>query len=210
MLSGVTADGYLKASATCPNGQYRTGIDADGKSICGSTIILLVDMGIITEVGNGMTIYRADEAGTIESPVLAGTIVRSGDIIKTDGTGTGTITFPDLSVIRLDTDTTVSMDQTTDSSGTTIASALLANGSIWGRILTETGVYNIGSSDIVAAVRGTSIVVMQTGATITIAKNARSRYAITKSGTQGKTFLSILDSELGSGATSEIKCKAVV
>ena len=53
--------------------------------------------------------------------------------------------------------------------GTTIATAILEGGQIWGRILTETGVYNVGTRDVVAAVRGTSIAVSKTGATITIA-----------------------------------------
>lgn len=208
MLSGVTANGYLKRSDICPSGQYWTGIDTDGKSTCGSTTILLADMGTITDVGNGMTIYRAD--GTTINPVNIPTVVKSGDIIKTDGTGTGTITFSDLSVLRIDTDTTVSMDQTTSGTGVTIASALLANGSIWGRILTSTGVYNIGSSDIVAAVRGTSIVVTQTGATTSVAKDASGKYTITKTGSQGKTQLAILDSALGTGSITTVNCTRTI
>lgn len=46
---------------------------------------------------------------------------------------------------------------------TTIATAILENGQIWGRILTETGVYNVGTRDVVAAVRGTSISLSMTG-----------------------------------------------
>ncbi len=49
---------------------------------------------------------------------------------------------------------------------TTIATAILENGQIWGRILTETGVYNVGTRDVVAAVRGTSIAVSKTGTTL--------------------------------------------
>ena len=60
-----------------------------------------------------------------------------------------TIAFADLSLLRLDGDSTISLDLGSLPDGSTIASAILANGSLWGRILTETGSYQIGTDKIV-------------------------------------------------------------
>lgn len=57
--------------------------------------------------------------------------MKSGDILKTPVGCTVTIAFSDLSILRLDGDTVVSFDIGYLSGGTTIASALLENGSLW-------------------------------------------------------------------------------
>lgn len=56
----------------------------------------------------------------------------SGDIVKTGACGL-TIAFSDLSILRLDADTTVSLDVFTMPSDPTrtIASAIMSNGSLW-------------------------------------------------------------------------------
>jgi hypothetical protein len=78
-------------------------------------------------------------------------MLKAGDIVKTSSCGM-TIAFTDLSILRLDADTTVSLDliESASEPGRTIASAILANGSLWGRILTDTGSYSIGTEKIVA------------------------------------------------------------
>jgi len=74
------------------------------------------------------------------------------------------IKFLDQSFIRLSTGTTVELSPSASASGT-LASVILANGTLWGRILSSTGSYDIGTEDggIVAAVRGTSLSAMVGG-----------------------------------------------
>lgn len=155
MLSGKTADKFLRAQDIClaPNVWLKT--DATGKPVCGANgSILASAIGTINTISGTVTAYRAD--GTTK--VLTGTDpVLEGDIIQTDAGAAITIAFSDLSIIRLDGGSTVSLDSGVTTSGQSIAYAILNNGWLWGRVLTETGGYYIGNNDIVAGVRGTSI-----------------------------------------------------
>ncbi len=51
--------------------------------------------------------------------------------------------------------------------GNTVAEAILSSGSLWGRILTSTGV-NIGGGGVVTGVRGTSVYLTKAGSQFTL------------------------------------------
>jgi hypothetical protein len=60
------------------------------------------------------------------------------------GGGTATITFTDdLSILRLDVATVVELSTGENTSGQSVAQAILSDGRLWGRILTSTGI-NLG------------------------------------------------------------------
>jgi hypothetical protein len=153
-LGGISASGYLQ-NHDCsgePINKVWVGIDVDGRAKCGSQTPQLADIGTITEKWGTLTIWR--NGSPISSPVW--TIVREGDTIITDPTGTGTIAFiADESILRLDTSTTVELS-IGNLSGQSVAQAILTDGRLWGRILTSTGV-NLGGWGTVAWVRGTSV-----------------------------------------------------
>lgn len=68
----------------------------------------------------------------------SGYVLKGGDIVKTPVGCDLTIAFADYSTLHLDEDTTVSLDMGSFPDNTTIATAILEGGQIWGRILTET------------------------------------------------------------------------
>ncbi len=165
-LDGTTATGYLKNTDCDIQGKKWIGIDSDWKALCGSVNPILADYGTVSEQGCPANIYHA--TGT-NGTTNTGDTLKSWDIVKTGACGL-TIAFADLSILRLDADTTVSLDVLAPAapSTQTIASAILSNGSLWWRILTDTGSYSIGTDKIVAGVRGTSIAVSSTGNTVAI------------------------------------------
>jgi hypothetical protein len=115
--------------------------------VCGSTTPEIPDYGkILTQDCSAMN-YRSDGSSVSTN---TGDILKSGDILKTNPGCTLTIAFDDLSLIRLDGDTVVSLDLGYTPTDGTIATALLENGSLWGRILTETGSYSVGTREIIA------------------------------------------------------------
>ena len=114
---------------------------------------ILAYYGQISEQTGTARIYRTD--GTT-IPAAIGTVLKAGDIIKTDSSSTLTIAFVDTSILRLDADTTASLDISTISTepNKQIASLILESGQVWGRILspdtpTSTG-YSLGTGDVVA------------------------------------------------------------
>ena len=149
---------YLKWSV-CPNPyEVWRGIDASGNAICGKNLPIL-SIGTFYEFAPGCV--EVLPSGT--STWVAGngwTTLKSGDIVRTKGLATcedtTTIKFvADNSILRLDKNTTVEL-QSGELDGNTVAQAILQNGSLWGRVLTSTGV-NIGGGGIIAWVRGTSV-----------------------------------------------------
>lgn len=187
MLSGTTADKLLKAQDICLAPTVWIKTDANGKPVCGSSDMLAANIGTVqidTCVG-AATAYRAD--GTMKT-FSDGDIVLQGDIVQTDAGCPITITFADFSLIRLDGGSTVSLDTgTSPNSGETIAYAILNNGGLWGRVLTENGEYHIGNDDIVAGVRGTSIQFTKEGTSPTPTKNANGDWVLPPA-TPGGTF----------------------
>lgn len=81
--------------------------------------------------------------------ISSATGILEGDIIRTNPGSAVTIVFSDLSLLRIDEDSTVSLDTGTLPDGTNIAYAILENGGLWGRVLTETGGYYIGRDDLI-------------------------------------------------------------
>lgn len=80
-------------------------------------------------------------------------ILSSGDIIKTNTAicEPTELAFQDFSLLRLDSNTTVSLEiGANPATNETLANIILSNGSLWGRILTETGVYEFRNGDVVA------------------------------------------------------------
>jgi hypothetical protein len=156
-LGGITATGYLKKKDICIAGEVIIGIDADGKWICWvRNTLLAVNMGTISEISGWgtATVYHA--SGT-SSPITIGTIFYAGDIIETDPSTSITLAFSDLSLIRLEPDTTIFLNLETLPDTTTLAKAIIENGGMWWRVLSETGGYLIGRDDVVVWVRGTSV-----------------------------------------------------
>ena len=63
-------------------------------------------------------------------------------------------------MLRLDVATIVELSTGENTSGQSVAQAILSDGRLWGRILTSTGV-NLGGGGMVAGVRGTSVSVIK-------------------------------------------------
>ena len=89
---------------------------------------MLADYGLIDSQDCAAIVYHSDNTFGNTS---IGQTLKAGDIVKTAQGCTMTIAFSDLSIIRLDGDTVVSFDIGYLPDGTTIASALLDNGSLW-------------------------------------------------------------------------------
>jgi hypothetical protein len=170
-LDGITSTGYLRDDPSCGGGQKYIGIKPNGSRDCAATSTLLTDYGRIDNQWCTASYYRAD--GT-NGTTNTGDTLKAGDIIKTAPGCPMNIVFADYSILRLDGDSTVSLDVGSLADGTSIASAILANGSLWWRILTETWAYSIGTETVVAWVRGTSLLVSRPGSAPTITQNAGS------------------------------------
>ncbi len=133
-LSGISASGYLQ-SVTCPGVNAWRGIDISGKAVCASRVSIISVYGTVSDQKCPATIYKTDGTTVMSS---SGYVLKGGDIVKTPVGCDLTIAFADYSTLHLDEDTTVSLDMGSFPDNTTIATAILEGGQIWGRILTET------------------------------------------------------------------------
>ena len=206
-LGGRTATGYLGTRWYCPPWQVYTSISTTSQAICTlKNATLLTDLGRIVSGSGSVKIYHA--SGSISTPTTYPYIVQSWDIIDTPPGGEATVIFTDDSVLRLDSDTTLALDAGDLSSGRAIASILLESGQVWWRILTLTGSYTVGSRDIVAWVRGTSISLAKTGATsVTLTYDSqRATWDPTITGTQYPSSLSIVHTSLTTPSAADISC----
>jgi hypothetical protein len=104
---------------------------------------------VVEDTGNGISVFRA--AGGASVQLKTGAVIFEGDIL-TSGNNKATVEFSDKSTIRLDTNVTVEI-RTKGINLSTIAEGIVADGRLWGRILTNTG-FNLGGSGLVAGVRG--------------------------------------------------------
>ena len=203
MLDGMSATWYMRPTTACISvGTRWIGIDTTWLPICGLTSPAITDFGTIESQDDVATIYHA--SGSI-SPSATGMVLRAWDIMKTPPGKTLTIVFSDLSILRLDGDTVVSLDIGYLPSGTTIASALLENGSLWWRILTETGSYNVGTREIIAWVRGTSISLISTGNTLGAPSWTPTGWTIARTPSPYDTEVAIIDTTTSTGAV--IACR---
>ena len=202
-LDGTNASGYLIAN-NCIWTDKWIGVDANNKPICGSTSTFIGDFWTIeSQDCANSSIYHA--SGTSSGSTATGDTMKSGDILKTPVGCTVTIAFSDLSILRLDGDTVVSFDIGYLSGGTTIASALLENGSLWWRILTETWSYSVGTREIIAWVRGTSISLTSTGNTMGSIVWSGTGWTIPRTPSPYNTEVTIVDTTTSSGAV--IACR---
>jgi hypothetical protein len=151
-LSGTTATGFL-STKTC-NGSQVWGTLANGTPTCRNKDGVIAYLGTGTILAWWVMAYRADGSSI---PLHENDPILEWDIIKTDVWAGITITFVDGSLLRIDADSTVSLDIGTTYDGQSIAYAILENGWLWWRVLTETGWYYIGNKDVIAWVRGTSV-----------------------------------------------------
>jgi len=121
----------------------------------------------ITEVTGVMTIYHGT---TSQKQAVVWDQVSPWDIIQTAGNSTGSIAFSDASILRLDTNTTVELSTNSNAAGESIAAIILADGQLWWRVLTSSGM-DFGAGGYIAGVRGTSILLSKPkdNPTVTIA-----------------------------------------
>ena len=203
MLDEMTATGYIKNSSPCGNAWEKwLWIDNNGFPLCGNTAPMLADYGLIDSQDCAAIVYHSDNTFGNTS---TGQTLKAGDIVKTAPGCTMTIAFSDLSIIRLDGDTVVSFDVGYLPDGTTIASALLDNGSLWWRILTETWSYSVGTREIIAWVRWTSISLVSTGNTIGTIAWSGTGWNIPKTASPYNTEVTVIDTTTSTGAV--IACK---
>ena len=200
MLSGITSTGYLRSSGACGATKVWTSLGA-GTPTCADKNAILASMGTVNTLSGTVTAYHAD--GTFET-LTSGTGILAGDIIKTNPGTTVTIAFADYSILRVWDDSTVSLDVGTQS-GTNLAYAILENGSLWWRVLSETGGYYIGRDDLIVGVRGTSVSFTQSNPTVGIV-NTAGHWKISKTQSGGVGQLSIIQSSTD-GNVGTVICK---
>ena len=200
MLSGITSTGYLRSSGACGATKVWTSLGA-GTPTCADKNAILASMGTVNTLSGTVTAYHAD--GTFET-LTSGTGILAGDIIKTNPGTTVTIAFADYSILRVWDDSTVSLDVGTQS-GTNLAYAILENGSLWWRVLSETGGYYIGRDDLIVGVRGTSVSFTQSNPTVGVV-NTAGHWRINKTRSGGVGQLSIIQSSTD-GNVGTVICK---
>lgn len=128
--------------------------------------MLAMDIGKFTEINGGVQVMKSGALPWVAADTSY--TLRSGDVIRTNA-GTGTVTFDDdLSILRLDSNTVVELKSGLNTAGQSVAEAILTDGSLWGRILTSTGV-NLGGGGMVAGVRGTSVSIVENSGNYTLA-----------------------------------------
>ncbi len=200
MLSGMTSTGYLRSSGNCGATKVWTSLGA-GMPTCADKNAVLASMGTVNTLSWTVTAYHTD--GTFET-LTSGTGILVGDIIKTNPGTTVTIAFADLSILRVGEDSTVSLDVGTLWSQS-LAYAILENGSLWGRVLSETGGYYIGRDDLIVGVRGTSVSFRQSNPTVSVA-SIGSHWKINKTQSWGIGELNIVQSSTN-GTVGTVICK---
>lgn len=105
-------------------------------------------------------VYRV-EANGIKKLLATGATIEEGITIATDGTGDAEILFPSGSIARLDASTTVTLDQQffDNDSGASKTGIFLSIGRVWSRVArlaTPESNWEVKTSNVVAAVRGTA------------------------------------------------------
>src|SRR3989344_567260 len=110
-------------------------------------------------------------AGDAEQPVEGKIEINSGSAVRTSGTGSAVLVYPNGTITTLEGDTSVVVEEL-DSTGSRSKVALLA-GTMWSRIdrlLDEGDYYEVRSHGIVSSVRGTSFEMSadDTGVSVTV------------------------------------------
>lgn len=100
-------------------------------------------------------------SGDTKMQLFTGDAVAPGTTLVTDATGRAELSFPNGSVARLDSNTTLRLESNIhdEASGTTNVSLFLTIGRVWSRVAslaTPASAWEVKTSNVVAAVRGTS------------------------------------------------------
>lgn len=106
-------------------------------------------------------VYKVLSAKDSGQELKTGDELKAGDTVLIDKRGLASVYFPDGSVLRLDSDTKFSIEETSFDSGSekTILKAKLLSGKIWAKVLaivTPDSLWEVRSSNAVATVRGTA------------------------------------------------------
>lgn len=122
--------------------------------------------------------------------LLTGDELEKGAVVKTDKTGFGDIYFPGGSVLRLDSETKVTMEEESfnPQSKKLTAKIILAGGRVWSKVLelaTPDSLWEVKTSNTVATVRGTAFSV----------EYLKGKTKIT--GSEGEVLVAILDPQTG-------------
>lgn len=156
-FSWVSGNGYLHIGNCSNASEVWRGVDDSGNPLCGQKKPSLVFGNIESTSGTVTVIRYQDGSNVIASAWLP---LYAGDIVVTDPASEAEIGFPsDNSILRLDQNTNVELQYGT-LGGNTVAQAIVNDGSLWGRVLTGTGI-NFGGAWYIAWVRGTSILTKQ-------------------------------------------------
>lgn len=128
--------------------------------------------------------------GTVKIALKTGDELNEGDQIETDKTGLTNIYFPDGSVARLDTETKITITSAlyVPNSKTLVVRLKLAAGSVWSKIMklaTPESVWEVNSTNAVAAVRGSAFGMSLRGGNIRVI------------GSEHKIIINLLDAKTG-------------
>lgn len=115
----------------------------------------------ISKGGLFLVVPATSTTGTVKITLKTGDELNEGDQIETDKTGLANIYFPDGSVARLDTETKITITSAlyVPNSKTLVVRLKLAAGSVWSKIMklaTPESVWEVNSTNAVAAVRGSA------------------------------------------------------
>lgn len=127
-LAGKGSGEYLKHIAPCTDSTHVwTGITSDGYPLCGARTKVLARYGVIRDLSGPVDVFRG--AGILTAAL--GMIIYEDDIISTKPTSSVAVEFDDTSILRLNVDTTVQIQQGLNTSLEPIAQVIINNGSLW-------------------------------------------------------------------------------
>jgi hypothetical protein len=136
-----------------PFGNFKIKANATLFPKCDQSVSVGTAVGTVTAAsGNGIKVIRGSGSNSYTTMLTTGQPILEGDLIDT-GSNTATIDFKDKSFLQLDKNIVVEIRTTVGVLDANIASAILRNGSLWGRVMTSTGV-NLGGGGLVAGDRG--------------------------------------------------------
>lgn len=155
---------------------------------------------VITVLSSGVSIFDGSSTTTATS----GDAVIEGMTISTDATGEAELLFPSGSIARLDTNTIVKINAHffDEESGTSDVSIFLSLGRIWSRVAklaTPASQWEVKTSNVVAAVRGTAF-------NVGFTKEGKSRILVDKNAVKIKTLAgaeSLHEAEVKEGQFTE-------
>lgn len=159
-LGWITADNYLKHN-TCTNpGDVWIWVWTDGTPLCGPVgSLYATEIWTLNGVAGTVTITKHDGSS---NPGVNWDTLYYWDTLSTASASSGSITFSDASIVRLGPLTSVELSTGENPDGQTVAEIILADGSLWSRVISTDGI-NIWWGGYIAWVRGTSLSVVKSG-----------------------------------------------